>query len=731
MMEPAGPRPMGQERSHVSEQRLAELAAAYGVATDFTDWTGTDTTIAPETLRAVLAALDIDASTPEAIDAALIAHDEAPWRRMLPPTTVIRADHGAELHVHVPAGQPVTVWVETETRRRIDLRQIDNWVPDREIDGAPIGEASFQLPGGLPLGYHRLHAETSGRVVDAATAHLIVTPGRVDLPEHLGDDRAWGLAAQLYSIRSEGSWGMGDLVDLQDLGVWSACSGADYLLVNPLHAAEPTTPIEPSPYLPTSRRFKNPLYLRCERIPEFADLPADRLDSIRMARTLLAADLDSTDEIRRDDIWPVKRAALRAIFDHGRSPGRELSFQAWIADQGQGLTDYAVWCVLTEVLGGGWRSWPEIFADPRSDAVSRFAADHEQDVRFHCWLQWCLDEQAETAQSAVRAAGMRLGIMHDLAVGVNPEGADAWALGDTYARGVTVGAPPDQFTRLGQDWSQPPLRPDRLAETGYAAFRDMVRAVLRHAGGVRVDHIIGLFRLWWVPAGRDPVDGTYVRYDHDAMLGILCLEAQRAGAIVVGEDLGTVEPWVRDVLLERGLLGTSILWFERNWDAGMPLPPGQWRTDCLASVTTHDLPPTAGYLAGEHVRLRHRLGLLDDLDAELAAAATERDQWVDVLHAEGLLPADVPADRAALTPSDLEEVVLALHRFVLATPARLVNIALPDLVGDPRTQNQPGTTDEYPNWRVPLADANGRLIQLEDVFTSERAARLLAEFPRH
>ncbi len=261
---------------------------------------------------------------------------------------------------------------------------------------------------------------------------------------------------------------------------------------------------------------------------------------------------------------------------------------------------------------------------------------------------------------------------------------------------------------------QPPWRPDRLAETGYAAYRDLLRTVLRHAGGLRVDHIIGLFRLWWIPEGGPPTEGTYVRYDHEALIGILALEAVRAGAVLVGEDLGTVEPWVRDYLRERGILGTSVLWFEYDHE-GKPLAPEHWRDLCLATVTTHDLPPSAGYLAGDHVRLRDELGLLTrDVDEEMAVDVAERQAWLDVLVARGLL------DRSAGTAQTIE----ALHRLLMWSPARLIGVSLTDLVGDRRTQNQPGTTDEYPNWRVSLTGPDGAVLGVEDVTSSPTAATL-------
>jgi 4-alpha-glucanotransferase len=311
---------------------------------------------------------------------------------------------------------------------------------------------------------------------------------------------------------------------------------------------------------------------------------------------------------------------------------------------------------------------------------------------------------------------MSLGVVHDLAVGASPIGADSWAWQDELAQRISVGAPPDPYAQTGQDWNQPPWRPDRLAQLSYAPFRDLIRSVLRYCGGLRVDHIIGLFRLWWVPDGAGPTQGTYVRYDHDAFIAILMLEAQRADAVVIGEDLGTVEPWVRDYLRERGILGTSILWFEFDWNGdGAPLPPERWREYCLAAVTTHDLPPTAGYLAGEHVRLRHQLGLLTrPLDEELAADHAEQAAWLDLLRARGMLVED--ADEAT--------TVMALHRTLKAAPSRLRCLALTDAIGERRTQNQPGTVDQYPNWRVPLGGPDGQPIYLEDVYTSDRAAAL-------
>ncbi len=692
---------------------LVDLADRFGLSTAYEDWSGRRVDVPEATLIAVLAALGVDAADEAERNTARAAHEKAHWSRALPPTILGQAGTQTTFWVHVTHGQPADVWLQLEDGTvRAGIRQVDNFTPPFDLDGRRIGEASFVLPDDLPLGYHRAYLRSGN---DESSAAVIVTPAWLGVPERLGARRSWGLATQLYSVRSRQSWGVGDLTDLVDLAVWSASvHGAGYVLVNPLHAAEPTSPMEPSPYLPTSRRFVNPLYLRVEAIPEFAELP--RRGRVRRLREGVQKHAASLDSIDRDSAWAAKREALELVFAVPRTAGRDLAFAAYCAREGRALDDFATWCVLAEKYGADWHRWPESMRHPGAESVAKFVKKHSAAIDFHRWLQWQLDEQLAGAQTQAISAGMSVGIVHDLAVGVHPDGADAWALQDSLALGVSAGAPPDEFNQLGQDWSQPPWRPDRLDEQEYRPFRALIRSVLRHAGGVRIDHIIGLFRLWWIPQGQAPTEGTYVRYNHDAMIGIVALEAHRAMALVVGEDLGTVEPWVRDYLRARGVLGTSILWFEldRNGSGG-PLPAERWREYCLSSVTTHDLPPTAGYLTNEHVRLRDSLGLLTrPVKQELAAAEAEQAAWLAELRRVGLLSKH----------ADEEQTVLALHQYLGRTPSRLLGLALTDAVGDKRTQNQPGTTDEYPNWRVPLSGPDGRPILLEDVFNDHRAITL-------
>lgn len=715
---PAVAEPVAQELADATpaapgvSQQLIELAHAYGVATEYWDWRGQHTTVPHGTILAVLAALDVPVEDDAAIAGALHAVQDRPWRRVLPDIVVTREGSSPRIPVHVPHGTPVEVWVELEEGGRRPLKQENRWVDPRSIDSRMIGEATFVVPDDLPLGWHKLHAlHTRGEVARP----LVVTPARLDLPNGLTDRRGWGFMTQLYSVRSERSWGLGDLADLTELATWSARShGADFVLVNPLHAAEPVPPMQPSPYLPVSRRFVNPIYLRVEDVHEVAYMAAADRSILEWSAEAMRGLNEDAGELDRDAVWEAKKAALETVFAQPRTPGRQASLEAYCEREGQGLLDFATWCALAEQYGLPMSRWPQHVLDPRSDVVARLREELAERVSFYMWLQWCLDEQLATAQREATGAGMRFGVVHDLAVGVHPEGADVWALGDALARYVTVGAPPDAFNQQGQDWSQPPWRPDRLAELGYAPYRDMLRTVLRHAGGLRVDHIIGLFRLWWVPNGGGPAEGTYVRYDHEALVGILALEAHRAGAFVVGEDLGTVEPWVRDYLRERGLLGTSIMWFERD-GGGRPLGPEVYRELCLASVTTHDLPPTAGYLGGEHIALRERLRLLTrPLAEETAIDEADRAAVMVQLTELGLLGPN-PTER---------DQVEALHRFLTWTPARLLGVALADATGDRRTMNQPGTNNEYPNWRLPLADGDGRPVLLEDVMTSVRAAAL-------
>jgi len=520
--------------------------------------------------------------------------------------------------------------------------------------------------------------------------------------------RGWGFAVQLYSVRSRASWGHGDLHDLADLAGWSGGDlGADFVLVNPLHAAEPLPPVSPSPYLPMSRRQISPLYLRIEDIPEYRGLSAGDRTRVEALAAPLRAASGTAALIDRDAVWAAKRAAAELIRAVPLTASRRAELNTFLARDRRAIADWATWCAIAEVHGPDWRSWPAALADPCSAGVDGLRRELADRIAFHEWLQWLTAEQLSAAQQTARRAGMSIGVITDLAVGTHPGGADAWAYQDVIVPGISVGAPPDEFNQRGQNWTLPPWHPGWLAAQAGRPLAELVAACTRGSGGLRVDHVMGLARLWWIPAGMSPDLGTYVRYDHELMGGVLAAEAARAGAVAIGEDLGTVEPWLRKFLAGRRVLGTSMLWFERRAD-GTPRRPGGWRRGCLAMVGTHDMPPASAFLTGDQVTFRAELGLLTRPEAEeRATAQAELARWLAMLAREGLLP-------RAGAPS-AQEFTAALYGYLTRTPAVLIGVSLADAAGERRPQNMPGTVDEYPNWRIPLTGADGQPVLLDDL----------------
>ena len=533
----------------------------------------------------------------------------------------------------------------------------------------------------------------------------------------------------MYSIRSAESWGVGDYGDLKLLLSDAATkSHADFMLINPIHATAPVPPLEPSPYLPESRRFLNVTYIRPQDIAEYAELnEADQAEVARLHAEVSPAN-DSIEPLDINSAWWHKRQALQLVYNVPRSVERQAAFDAFKEAAGPDLRAFAAWSVAFQVWGAPWEgTW---FKDTNRDSpeVVELMREHADMVDFECWLQWIADEQVTAAQNAARDSGMALGLMQDMAVGVHSLGADVWWNPERFAVGsVTVGCPPDFYNQQGQDWGQPPFNPNYLAKTGYGVYREMVHNMFSHAGAVRIDHVLGLFRLWWIPQGEGARGGAYVTYDYEAMIAILTIEASRVNGLVVGEDLGTVPDYVRTVLGEHGLLGCIVEWFARVDDspnAGDPYAdPSTYRKYALASVTTHDLPPTAGYLQFEHVKLREQLHLLSGPVEEFQASATaERDAMMDRLVESGLITPEVAGD----VEGHIQEIVEAMHKMLLKSPSVLLQAALVDGVGETRTQNQPGTSSEYSNWRVPLAGPDLKVVHTDEVFDLPRVQSLAA-----
>lgn len=698
-------------------EKLRELAETVGVSTGFWDWYGNWKHVEDASLIAVLNSLgfslSFDPSEAE-INEAFRRNEDFAWAAPLPPTTVCRQGNEAEIPVHVPHGMGVWCHLETEDGYHHELEQLDRPIPPRMVDGNLVGRATFKIPNWLPQGWHRIVARHEDGSECSST--LIVVPQRLSCRLDDGHKR-WGVAAQLYSTRSSGSWGMGDTQDLADLTAIVARDGANFLQVNPLHAPQPCFPQETSPYLPVSRRWASPLYIRPEAIDEYARMDGKERGVItRYAH----ASRSQEDIIDRDLSWKSKLKALRKIFEIPRSITRQAQFEHFCAEGGESLENFALWSAL--VFENGDIELPAPYASINAPEVEQARQRLAGEIEFWQWCQWIVFDQLIRAQESAHRLGMDMGIMSDLAVGVHSLGSEIWSMPEIFAPGMSVGAPPDMYSQQGQNWSQPPWSPRGLAKAGYAPLRDMLRSVLSYSGAVRIDHILGLFRLWWIPEGMEASAGAYVSYDHEAMVGIVLLEAQRAGAVVIGEDLGTVEPWVRGYLNDRGILGTSVLWFEKE-GSGWPLWPDHYRRSCLAAVTTHDLPPTLGYLEGVHTQLRNRLGLLvEDLDQVLEADRVERERMVSRLNEGGFIHNEEPSE---------EELVMGFHAYLAASPALLLAVSLVDAVGEKAPQNLPGTSDQYPNWCIPLHGSDGEEAHIEDLAASEKVHAFLANVNRY
>ena len=565
--------------------------------------------------------------------------DASRIRRTIDPE--VRAAVSAAMGLDEPAPGPEAVSV---VRRGARLPAPGELILE---GGTALGRVEA-VPRDAPLGYHRL-------LDDGGHERLVITgPGRCHLPADL---RAWGWAVQLAATRSRGSWGIGDLADLRALAAWSASAGAGFLAVGPLSAPNPGPDPEPSPYFPSTRRFGNPIHLRPEEVPGLDDESA------------AARALNGARRIDRVAVQGVKLAALERAWVAGGFD--RDAFESWRSGEGAALERWAAFSVLAERHGPSWRTWPRLLRHPASEAVARFAADEPDRIGFHAWLQYCFDGQLASASQPLRRIA-------DMPVGVDPSGFDAWEWQDLLATDASIGVPPDRFNTAGQNWGMPPFLPHRLRAAGYRPFIDTIRAQLRHAGGLRIDHVLGLFRLWCIPAGAEPTRGAYVRQPTAELLEIVAIESERSGAVVIGEDLGTVPTGVRAELRRRRLLSTRLALFERR-------APQAWPRHVLAAVATHDLPTIAGLWSGADLRDQAAAGVTPD--AREAARLRGR-----LTRAAGLGP-----------EAGTRDVVLALHRRLAESPSMLVAATLEDALGVPERPNLPGTVrPRRDNWSLAL-----------------------------
>ncbi len=662
------------------DAQLDKLASLCGIEPGYHDVFGRWQPASEEARRALLAAMDVDASTPEAVAAALEAREREQWARIVPPVTVLRAGRlGEGVRLHLP---------QASLARTLSWRLAEEGAVFREgrFD-AGAREFTLPLPDDIALGYHRLAVLENGAVLGEGV--LVVAPERCYLPPAIAEGaRVWGTAVQLYGVRSQRNAGIGDFTDLRRIVEAWGERGAAIVGVNPLHALSLREPGHASPYSPSSRLFVNPLYIDIEAVEDFAEIAAaDESFAARWKEE--AARLREAPEVDYVHVTAAKRAMFEALYAHfarehlAAATRRARAFARFLEARGAALGRHALHEALADFHSAAWRDWPEEHRDPDSESVRRFAQEHADRIGLHEYLQWQADLQLAHAQSRAREMGMSVGLYGDLAISIAADGSEAWANQKLYALGVSVGAPPDEFNRNGQDWGLPPLAPERLREHAYAPLIATLRANMARAGALRIDHVMGLARLYWVPHGTSATQGAYVRYPLDDMIGIVALESHRNRCLVIGEDLGTVSDELRHKLAQADVLTYRLLLFERDGRAFKP--PAAYPRRALVAWSTHDLPTLQGWLGEEDLRTREALGL-----AGADEVRRGREERAD--------------SRAALQEAlgTSEDIALAVHSYLAKTPAAVLVVQMEDVLRVREQANLPGTTDGHANWRRKL-----------------------------
>jgi len=713
---------------------LDQISRQCGIGDAYHNWRGELLWVSRETKAAILGAMGCPTEDAAAIEGMLHERDLARWRALLPPVAVqhpgrhtlavaVAADElerPLDWHVRLEGGG------ERSGRVRAgDLAELER----RELDGRWQTRRVLALPEGLPHGYHTLRVcFEHGACAECA---LVVAPRGCFEPQVLRDDaRLWGVAVQLYTLRSHGNWGIGDFADLEEVVRRCAPHGAAFIGLNPLHALFPANPWHFSPYSPSSRHFLNVLYIAVEQLPEFAECSEARQ---RVAAPQFQAELERLRAMPNVDyggVTNVKLPVLELLYAHfrrehlGRDSQRAAAFRAHVAERGESLRRHALYDAIDAHMRAregdrcwGWPVWPDALRDPAGAGVREFEATHRERVEFYAWLQWLADEQLGAVQRVARELGMPIGLYGDYAVGVNPSGSETWSDQALYRKGAGVGAPPDALALKGQDWGIPPQDPNVLTQEQYRPFRNLIAANMRHFGALRLDHVMALFRQWWVPVGLGATDGGYVHYPLDDLLSVLALESERHSCLVVGEDLGTVPPEMSHAMHERLVYSYRVLLFEKHAD-GRFKGPAEYPRRAIATVTTHDLPTLKGYWSANDIALRQRLALYpsDEVRGMVAEERVrDRRALLVALEEAGLKPAGCDDSADAYGPA----LSRAIHEFLARSSAALVVVQAEDLVGMADPVNVPGTSDEHANWQRKMSCG------VETMFADAGVRRLL------
>lgn len=717
--------PTVESSTPIPADSLAELCALHGVEPEFWDIWGIHHVPSEAVRKAILASLGVDTSSSPSIEQSLASQRLSLWARMLPRTVVVGCGRACAVPIRLPerdlgAQIQVEFLLEDGTVRRASL-DISGWATTGRIELAEqvYLEKTGEWPFEPPMGYHRIRLSAIvGDRVSTAETILIATPDRAWLPDGLENGaKTAGVAVSLYGVRSERNWGCGDTTDLDNLVDWLAEDlEGSFLALNPLHAIENRQPYNISPYLPNSTFWRNPLYIDVDRVVEFQESKAARTLARTPAMQERLEALRQAEFVEYEQVWGLKLSALKLAFreflrkrrkQQPEHASRLAAFDRFVRDGGERLQLYALYCALWERIHKRhpdvwiWPEWPEQYRHPSSEAVRDFARRRSIQIEFHIYLQWLIDEQLAAVQRKAKQLGLPIGLYHDLALAVDKCGADLWAYRNYYVSGCRVGSPPDGFAPEGQDWAFPPPHNEHHVETGYRLFIDAIRANSRHGGALRIDHVMRLFRLYWIPDGYPAKEGAYVRDNYEDHLRILALESHRGQFLIVGEDLGTVEPSMREALDRFGILSYKVLYFEKDYGSGRMRRPDEYARQALVASTTHDLPTLAGFWTNRDIEARKASGLLPDEQSyrrQLAERSQDRQFLLNAMHELRLLPEWFPRDAAAV-PELTGELHNAIIGFLVSTPSMLMVLNQEDLTKETEQQNLPASTWQYPNWR--------------------------------
>lgn len=737
-----------------TEQDLLRLLASRaGISPEYHDIAGILHVTSDDTTRAILSAMGFRADSREALAQELSAWDEAVWQQPCDPILILQQGYEAvqwSLRLLLESEDEhrlVVAWNVADEKGTVIHRTEagPRLVPQEERDLAGRRAVRFQLPllPDLPLGYYDLSMVARGCKVDTkGSLRVVVAPSHCYVPESMAHGgKVWGLAVQLYSLRSQTNWGVGDFTDLGQLVEWAGRDlGAAIIGLNPLHALKNSRPHHLSPYSPTSRLFLNELYIDLERLPEYRTSPdARRLRNspefqkeLERVREADRVDSESVVKAKRTMLDFAYRQFLKDNYTETEPSLKPTSARGWllerfIRDEGESLERFALFQVLeeerrlVELAPKLWPEWPEQYRSPRSPALREFARRHRKRVRFFQYMQWVASDQLKEAKARAAQVQMAVGLYPDLALGSDRNGGEAWMLQDVLALGADCGAPPDAFAPQGQNWGFAPFHPLRLKATGYRSFVELVRKTLRQGGAIRIDHVMMLFRLFWVPRGMTAAAGAYVQYPAEDLLRLLALESTRAKTLVIGEDLGTVPDYVRKRLDQYKILSYRVFYFERDWNEGSFNPPSAYPEQSLAVVTTHDLPTLAGYWSGEDIRLRASLDMYQSEEAHQQARderMRDKQHMLAALQRAGLL--EGLSDHVEQQPVMTPELCRAIHAYLASSRSWIVMANLDDMIGEVTQMNLPGTLDAYPNWSRKLS------LSLEELQRDERLQLLAA-----